>query len=223
MTSDNRPISFSTLFSLGLHGLLAVAVIQPQQIMLATGSGLEIELVSSTYISDQTETEQAASRAEASAQKQRQADNPVDSGIPTPPDQPGRAVVAEKNKPSAEVITAAETVAEDDGTGEQVSTRSTNAAAHKRSIIELLHTEISAHKQYPYLARRQRREGVATVEFVLRPDGSILNPRLVHSSRTRSLDKAALDAVRGIEPFGLARDYIDQPEAYRVDVVFNVL
>ena len=73
------------------------------------------------------------------------------------------------------------------------------------------------------MARRQRREGVATIEFVLHPDGSVNNPRLVSSSRTRALDRAALDAVKGIEPFIMARDFIDQPEAYRVDVVFNVL
>ena len=105
----------------------------------------------------------------------------------------------------------------------QISTRSTNAAGQKSAIVELLHSKISEHKQYPYLARRQRREGVATVEFVLHPDGTVVDPRLVQSSRTSSLDKAALDAVRRIEPFSPASDFIDEPEAYRVDVVFNVL
>ena len=73
------------------------------------------------------------------------------------------------------------------------------------------------------MERRERSEGVARIVFVLLPDGSIDDTRLVHSSRTRSLDKAAMKAVKSIEPFGRAKDYLDQPEAFQVDVVFNVL
>jgi TonB family protein len=73
------------------------------------------------------------------------------------------------------------------------------------------------------MARRQRREGIARIEFVLHPDGSIGDARLVHSSRTRSLDKAAMKAVKSIEPFRHAKDYLHQPEAFQVDVVFNML
>ena len=94
---------------------------------------------------------------------------------------------------------------------------------HNSSIIELLHTKISEYKQYPYMARRQRREGIARIEFVLHPDGSINDAHLVHSSRTRSLDNAAIKAVESIEPFLDAREYLDQPQAFQVDVVFNVL
>ena len=73
------------------------------------------------------------------------------------------------------------------------------------------------------MARRQRREGVARVEFVLYPDGSIDDTHLVNSSRTRSLDNAAIKAVKSIEPFLSAKEYLQQPEAFQVDVVFNVL
>ena len=92
-----------------------------------------------------------------------------------------------------------------------------------RSIIDLLHTKISEHTQYPYLAKRQRREGTARVEFMLYPDGRIDAARLLRSSKTRSLDKAALNAVESIEPFSYASDYLDRPETFQVDVVFNVL
>ena len=73
------------------------------------------------------------------------------------------------------------------------------------------------------MARKQRREGVARVEFVLHPDGSIDDAHLVNSSRTRSLDNAAIKAVESIEPFLVAKEYLQQPEAFQVDVVFNVL
>jgi TonB family protein len=73
------------------------------------------------------------------------------------------------------------------------------------------------------MARRQRREGVARVEFVLHPNGSIDDAHVIHSSRTRSLDNAALKAVESIEPFIVARDFLQQPEAFQVDVVFDAL
>ena len=220
MNAVIQPISVSTAFSLIVHILLAVAVLQTPQVMQATGVGLEIELVSSTYVSNQDETEQAANRAESSNSEQHDTKPPDDNIVQTAShDQSGET--ADITKPVSTVTSRFESV--DDNTGEQASTRSTNSAQHKNAIIELLHSKISEHKQYPYLARRQRREGVATVEFVLHPDGTVLNPRLVHSSRTSSLDKAALDAVKNIEPFTPAKNFIDQPEAYRVDVVFNVL
>ena len=67
------------------------------------------------------------------------------------------------------------------------------------------------------------REGVATVGFVLHPDGTIKNARLVSSSSTGMLDRAALSAVKRIEPFRAAQDYLDQAEEFKIDVVFNLL
>ena len=80
----------------------------------------------------------------------------------------------------------------------------------------------SAPRAGPLLGPAVARLG-SRVEFVLHPDGSVQNPRLLQSSRTTSLDKAALEAVKSIEPFTPAGNFIDRPEAYRVDVVFNVM
>jgi len=220
MDTGIRPISVSTAFSLGLHAAFAVAILQTQDVIQATGKGIEIELVSSSYVSDQSETEQAARKAVSSAQQFNDADESNYADTQTPSDKLAGVAVAESAMLNKHKSSESETI--DNDSGEQVSTRSTNSAQQKTSIIELLHTKISAHKQYPYLARRQRREGIARVEFVLNPDGTIIDPRLVNSSRTRALDKAALEAVKGIEPFRPAKDYIDQPESYQVDVVFNV-
>ena len=216
-----RPISVSTAFSLLLHTAMAVAILQTRDVMQATGNGLEIDLVSSITISNQAETERASIK-EASVSEQN-------SPIEQPQKQNRHAltgIIDANEKPvmkeTAKVPGSDSDTLENDS-GEQAVSRSTNATMHNSSIIELLHTKISEHKQYPYMARRQRREGIARIEFVLHPDGSIDDAHLVNSSRTRSLDKAAMKAVKSIEPFRLAKDYLDQPEAFQVDVVFNVL
>lgn len=220
MDTDLRPIAFTTACSLALHAALLATTLPAQTPVQHSGPGIEIELVSSTHISNQRKTEQAARKTVATPK----------------PTRPERALksetVAVQKKPvpgpvsaTAAAIPPAASVSEsrDDGIGNEVITRSTNAAMQRISIIQLLHARISEHKQYPYLAKRQRREGIARVEFVLHPDGSIDATRLVSSSRVRLLDKAALEAVQGIVPFEPARDFLDEPEAFQVDVVFNMI
>jgi len=215
-----RPITTTTILSLGLHAALLMVVVQSKTDRQATGKGIAIELVSSSYISSQRETEQAARKAAPVPQQTQTAkqSNTVDASTRK---KAAAQPVAETAALPREPATASESI--DHGTGENAVNRSTDAAMHSISIVELLHTRISEHKQYPYMARRQRREGVARVEFVLHPDGTIDDTRLVLSSRTRMLDKAALEAVQGIEPFEPAKDYLEQPEAFQVDVVFNVM
>ena len=101
--------------------------------------------------------------------------------------------------------------------------QSTNASQQQHAILELLHRRISDNKVYPYLARRQRREGVATVSFVLHPDGKIENTHLVTSSRAAALDRAALSAVKHIEPFVVAQEYLEHAEEFQVDIEFDLL
>jgi len=222
MDTEIRPISFTTAFSLLLHAALAVAIVlQTQDVMQATGMGVEIELVSSSYVSSQDETEQAAEQSSSRPQQNKPAEQPQTYSKKTPRDSiEARQDTAMKDR--AEVpASVSESI--DNDTGEKSVSRSTDTAMHNGSIIELLHNKISEHKQYPYMARRQRREGIARIEFVLHPDGSINDAHLVQSSRTLSLDRAAIKAVKSIEPFLVARDYLDQPEAFQVDVVFHVL
>jgi TonB family protein len=216
-----RPISISTVFSLLLHVSMAVAILQTRDVMQATGNGLEIELVSSITLSNQAETEQASiketsvSEQNSSTEQPQRQNRHALSGSIDANEKPVMQELAKRPGSDSDTL--------ENDSGEQAVSRSTNATMHNSSIIELLHTKISEHKQYPYMARRQRREGIARIEFVLHPDGSIDDAHLVNSSRTRSLDKAAMKAVKSIEPFKLAKDYLDQPEAFQVDVVFNVL
>jgi len=221
MDTGFRPISVSTAFSLLLHASLAVAVLQTQEVIQATGRGVEIELVSSSYISQQHETEQAATSAASMPQQISPAQQQERNNNNTP----AESIEARQESATKQLAKAPapEPDSIDSDAGEKTVSRSTNAAMNNNSIIELLHSKISEHKQYPYMARKQRREGVARVEFVLHPDGSIDDAHLVNSSRTRSLDNAAIKAVESIEPFLFAKEYLQQPEAFQVDVVFNVL
>jgi TonB family protein len=223
MNTEFSPISFSTAFSLLLHAVFAVAIVQTQDVMQATGKGIEIELVSSSYISQQLETEQAANKAASVSQQQQQ--QPAAQRETHNKNSPAENIEARQEDTTGQLAKVPATVSNsiDNDSGEKAVTRSTDTARNYSTIIELLHSKISEHKQYPYMARRQRREGVARVEFVLYPDGSIDNAHLVDSSRTRSLDNAAIKAVESIEPFSVAGEYLQQPEAFQVDVVFNVL
>lgn len=222
MNAAFTPVTYSTAFSLALHAVL-ITVILPGRpdVMQATGDGVAIELVRSSYSTNQDQTELAADRTNASIRS-----------APAAQPQPVYAMTAhtiarDAQSPAVEQVTddlsASETQSIDHDAGDKVITASTRSSAQNATIIELLHSSISQHKQYPYLAIRQRREGVARVAFVLHPNGAINDTRLVQSSRTRILDKAALDAVKRIEPFKLAKDYIEKPEAFQVDVVFNVM
>ena len=220
MNTEARPISISTAFSLALHAALMFALWQTQAVIPATGEGIEIELVSSEYPAADAETETAAKQANASSQ-QSVSDALLASNNTVTVDR--REVEEKSETDKSQQNTSHAPTAFDNDAGKKAVTRSTSAAMNSNHIIELLHTKISEHKQYPYLAKRQRREGTARVEFMLHPDGSIDAARLLRSSKTRSLDKAALSAVESIEPFLYAKDYLERPETFQVDVVFNVM
>jgi TonB family protein len=220
MNPQHRPISVSTAFSLAMHAALLFAVWQTQDVMRATGEGIEIELVSSDYIASDVETEQAASRASASS-RQSVSDTLLAPDKNVPADSRQAEIKSETDKRPQNTLQASTAITND--AGDKAVTRSTSAMMNSHHIIDLLHTKISEHKHYPYLAKRQRREGTARVEFMLYPDGRVDAARLLRSSRTRSLDRAALNAVESIEPFSYAKDYLDRPEKFQVDVVFNVM
>ena len=233
MNAANKPITATTSLSIMLHCIAIAAITLVYEQVAVTGSGIEIQLISSTEASDQRETEAAskrsntASKVEATQQRVTESDHAQDS-IPQDIRRPvERAQSVASSIPVQKEVgaTAAENMlsSQQDGSSTAQVVRSTNAANQKHSMIELLHARISETKEYPYIARRQRREGIATVGFVLNPDGSIENTRLVASSNAGALNRAALTAVHRIEPFKPAQTYLDQPEAFQVDVVFDLL
>lgn len=243
-----KPIAASITLSILLHSvaLAAVLLVSAQAITTheGVGQGVEVELISSVTDTRHKQTNvprrqvTASDHAKAIAPEKKQAKkniaetdvseinvtkNNVNNALlrftseDASPDfdvfdgsKAGRNNAAE-NKPSIEEGSSVSQVAQ-----------STSASQQQHSIIELLHRRISDNKNYPYLARKQRREGISTIAFMLYPDGSIENTRLLHTSQSSLLDRAALSAVNRIEPFTAAQEYIQQAKEFQIDVVFNL-
>lgn len=89
-------------------------------------------------------------------------------------------------------------------------------------LLSLLHKEINAHKEYPYMAVRQRREGRVKINFMLHPDGKISDISIVESSHYSLLDAAARLAVQSVSPLQVAENYLQQSELFDVDIEFRL-
>ena len=241
-----KPIATTTSLSLLFHAAVVMTLLSVSDHMVieqAVGTGISIELISSTEADDAIETERAKKQVLAAQQSSRlatremhrQTDNDsaeqVDRSEAVLHTAESERSTAEPGRMSERMLKTAE-IAEVTDTGEVTDTarddadallRSTDASQQLHTILELLHSSISDNKVYPYLARRQRREGVSTVAFILYPDGRVEQAQLVNSSQTASLDRAAISAVKDIEPFHAAQKYLDQEERFQVDVVFSLL
>lgn len=246
MDTAIAPIAATTSLSILLHGA-AVAVLlavysqtSPSQVM---GQGVEIELISSVTAAGQHETD--IPRKQLSVPQQQVMPEKVNDVLPVKEYRKNQSVniqvvtalndsnsvaitesadkkiieqVFEKHEPEMEQ--PLQSIFENNSNASVV--QSTDASQQRHLILELLHNSISNNKKYPYLARRQRREGTTTVAFVLHPDGTIENTRLINSSQAVTLDRAALSAVENIEPFKAAQEYLERAEEFQVDVVFNL-
>ena len=95
-------------------------------------------------------------------------------------------------------------------------------ALKRDAFVQLLHAAIDRHKRYPRMARRQRREGIATILFRLHPDGGLDGLELDASSGFVALDKAALRAVAAVAPFTPAAKFLTRKTHFRVGVTFNL-
>jgi len=233
MSDITRPIAVSTSLSILLHSaVVAAALLLVSEPMVTTGRGIEIDLVSSIEISEQQETT-VAEVAESSVKKtdvvsNRDVEDKSRSSQKqlTMLDSETVVDVADdeaKARAEIEAPLVDEKLFDKAGDIESLVSQATNASQQHESIVDLLHASISEKKEYPYIARRQRREGVATIGFVLHPNGMIENTHLVLSSSTGALDRAALSAVKSIEPFHPANQYLEQAESFKVNVVFNLL
>jgi TonB family protein len=89
-------------------------------------------------------------------------------------------------------------------------------------LSAMLHEQIVHNRRYPVMAKRQRREGVATIRFDLFPDGDLLAVNVVQSSGYQMLDDAAIKAVKRVSPFRPASDYLTQAREFNVNVVFKL-
>ena len=89
-------------------------------------------------------------------------------------------------------------------------------------LSQFVYEAINQHKRYPYLARKQRREGRVKLNFVMHPDGKVTDVAIVQSSDFTVLDNAAKQAVEAISPFALAAEYLTVQHLYNVDIDFRL-
>ncbi len=239
MNTSAKPIVATTSLSFLLHGVVfaGLLLVYDQAITLdeGVGSGVEIELISSVLISDQQEAEvprkqeakpDTLSETMIHAAQKKFAENILTSPVSRQTVLITASVdtdVVEKNSAEQQYDIQPEQLSVYESESTSHTAQSTNASQRQHAILELLHRHISDNKEYPYLARRQRREGIATIAFVLHPDGKIENTHLVTSSRAAALDRAALSAVKKIEPFTVAQDYLEHAEEFQGDIEFDLL
>lgn len=69
------------------------------------------------------------------------------------------------------------------------------------TYLEMVRLKIERHKKYPETAEDKQIEGAVTVRFVITPQGDILDVEIIRSSTQKSLDEAALKAIRAAAPF----------------------
>ncbi|MDT8282160.1 MAG: TonB family protein [Gammaproteobacteria bacterium] len=242
MDTSTKPIIATTTLSFLVHSVVVAGMLlaygQTATQDEGVGRGVEIQLVSSVQVSDQQAADQPVPDmsvspqvvAEVSSESlMHSAQKPFAEKILTSLNNTQAIAVTEPEK-NVRTDIKQEAAQQQDvqpqvDEGESVASiaQATNASHQQHAIVELLHQRISDNKEYPYLARKQRREGVATVAFVLHPDGSIEDAHLVSSSRAQVLDRAALSAVKKIAPFEGARQYLQQSETFQVAVEFDLL
>ncbi len=140
---------------------------------------------------------------------------PAPKPVPTEQPQPEPNKVAPT--PSPEVV---DTTADIQGQSEQVTDtpaeQSSTAGANTQGQEQIVDTGgdpaaeanyyaqlsryLAQHKRYPMAARRQRREGVAEVEFTINRQGQVLNARIVRSSGHAMLDQEVLEMLTRAAP-----------------------
>jgi len=222
MHSVNAPIAASFSLSVFLHGAALAALLLVYGQVTTSGEGVEIELVRSTMIADQRETDVPRNRrtqdsnSDALAEnrwkikQQQQLASPQvltvhDAKSVVPAQEHADRDMPHVRQPEQRPLASDRQQQKVANAGESRSVlrQSTNAAQQQLSILALLHDSISNG-------------------FILHPDGSIEDAHLVASSSADTLDRAALSAVKRIAPFTPAQEYLDHAEAFKIDVVFNL-
>lgn len=93
----------------------------------------------------------------------------------------------------------------------------------ERQYQNSIRQKIEQKKTYPRRAKRRNVQGIVQVGFSINRSGVISKLRIVKSSGSKTLDKAALQAVRGVGrfpaiPAGIRKPFLDYiiPIAYRL-------
>jgi len=87
-------------------------------------------------------------------------------------------------------------------------------------LLALLHNSIAKAQQYPTNAALLNQRGTVTVEFLLYPHGQIRSIQIIKTSGYLLLNNAAIQAVQAIAPFGRAHSFLNNPQRFKLKLVF---
>ncbi len=221
MATRSLPITISLAVSALLHGAALFAYLPPMEVAGKSVPGLTIDLLAA-----QTSVSRHASDVAKKQPREQQVHKPKANKRVIP------AVIHAGNRDdafSADAVTVAAPAETTQLRVAQTRSQSTKSSVaennngQRDALLEMLHKAIDEHKRYPYLAKRQRREGTVRVGFAIETDGRVNQLSVVDSSRSLMLDEAALAAVTQIQPFAPAQAMLDRRQEFQVDIVFSML
>lgn len=104
----------------------------------------------------------------------------------------------------------------------QTAQTTTTSQQNTYALYKLLYSAINQQKHYPLSALRMKQQGKVRVSFRLFNNGNLDDVEVSHSSGYRSLDNAALLAVKRIQPFHPAADYVASAKDFQLDIIFQL-
>lgn len=219
-TSSNNAIYIALLLALLLHAVLLLdsdqdaGDVSTRQIAAVT---INVELVETAAIARQASETVDVSAEQVLAEAVQSAPHPV------PRQEKNRQ---EKNHQTVDrqaTDTPVEADMVSDYSDPQPERRQQQQQGSRADELKkFVYEAISREKHYPYIARRQRREGLVKLNFVMHPNGKVTDIAIVESSRFDILDKAAMQAVESISPFHLAAEYLTMQQHYDVGIDFRL-
>ena len=91
-----------------------------------------------------------------------------------------------------------------------------------KDYFQMVRQKIEKNKKYPKTAIHQNITGNVTLKFIIKKNGSITGLKIVKKSKFRSLNRAALEAIKACVPFPQPpRNYFKNPLPIQLTIVFE--
>lgn len=90
-----------------------------------------------------------------------------------------------------------------------------------KPLIELLGKALAKRLKFPKIAADFHLHGMAAIGFVIHPDGSITDVRLVRSSGADVLDEASIQGIRAISPVKNAGLYVKEDQYLVAGIIWK--
>jgi len=93
-----------------------------------------------------------------------------------------------------------------------------------KEYFEMLNLRVHSFKEYPDFAKSRHIEGKVKIQFVLSGNGTISELKIIKSSRDKSLDTAAIEAIKKASPFPRPPVFLFKtPATLSINIVFELI